>query len=56
MGVAVAPSTPFVVNLDTDVRAVRVSLGSAQEDELTRGLRIITQLLSREPEIRFGAF
>lgn len=56
LGVAVAPSTPFVVNLDTDVRAVRVSLGSAQENELKRGLRILAQLLGSEPEIRAETF
>lgn len=51
MGVAVAPSTPFVVNLDTEVRAVRVSLGSAKENDFKRGLRILAQILDREPEI-----
>lgn len=56
MGVAVAPSTPFVVNLEADVRAVRVSLGSAQEDEFKRGLRILAQLLEREPVIGVGSF
>lgn len=56
LGVAVAPSTPFVVNLDADVRAVRVSLGSAREDELKRGLRILAQLLESEPEIAVSTF
>lgn len=54
LGVAVAPSAPFVVNLDIDLRAVRVSLGSAPEAEFKRGLRILAQLLDREPEILVG--
>ncbi|QJT09973.1 PLP-dependent aminotransferase family protein [Oceanidesulfovibrio marinus] len=55
-GVAIAPSGPFVLDPDSDVRAVRVSLGSANTRNLKRGLRVLAQLLSFEPELILNSF
>jgi DNA-binding transcriptional MocR family regulator len=55
-GVAVAPSGPFLVDNDIDVRAIRISLGAAGRDDLERGLHVIDQLLDREAEFAFDSF
>jgi len=55
-GVAVAPAGPFMINVESDVRAVRVSLGSAEPRELDRGLRVLEQLLDREAEYTLDTF
>jgi len=52
-GVAVAPSDPFLVGFNTDVRAVRVSIGSPGIDGLKRGLRVIRQLCLALEEIQY---
>lgn len=49
-GVAVAPSDPFLVGFNTNIRAVRVSIGSSSTNDLKRGLRVIRQLLEQEKE------
>ncbi len=55
-GVAVAPSGPFIIDNQTDVRAVRISLGAAEKNDLERGLHVIDQLLDREVEYAFDSF
>lgn len=55
-GVAVAPSVPFLIDSDLDVRAIRISLGAAAKKDLERGLHVIDQLLDRETEFTFDSF
>lgn len=55
-GVAVAPSGPFLIDNDTAVRAVRISLGAAGKSDLERGLHVVDQLLDREAEYAFDSF
>lgn len=55
-GVAVAPSGPFLIDNEADVRAVRISLGAAEKNDLERGLHVIDQLLDREMEYAFDSF
>lgn len=49
-GVAIAPSDPFQVSYNNDIKAIRVSLGACGMDDLKRGLRVIKQLLENENE------
>lgn len=55
-GVAVAPAGPFLIDHEADVRAIRVSLGSAGTAELARGLRVLKQLMEREAEFTLTPF
>lgn len=55
-GVAVAPSGPFIIDNEADVRAIRISLGAAGKNNLERGLHVIDQLLDREVEYAFDSF
>lgn len=55
-GVAVAPAGPFLIDCESDVRAIRVSLGAAGKKDLRRGLRVIDQLLDREAEFNLSSF
>jgi DNA-binding transcriptional MocR family regulator len=55
-GVAIAPAEPFLTNFESDVRAVRVSLGSSGIDDLKRGLRVVKQLLDQEREFTLTPF
>lgn len=55
-GIAVAPSDPFLVKSEMDVRAIRISLGAAEKEDLERGLHVIDQLLDQNMEITFNSF
>lgn len=50
-GVAVAPGAAFRLNERGERAAVRISLGSTSEDELRRGLGVISALMDEEPEV-----
>ncbi len=55
-GVAVAPAGPFLIDYESDVRAIRISLGAAEKNDLKRGLRVIDQLLDCEAEFNLTSF
>jgi DNA-binding transcriptional MocR family regulator len=49
--VAVTPAEPFVVDRDAIPHSIRISVGAARSpDELRAGLRILADLLHRDPE------
>jgi len=52
LGIAVAPAGPFVLHQELarqHLHAVRISLGSVDEDVLERSLRILAQLAAQRP-------
>lgn len=49
-GVAIAPGESFVIAPEAAVPAVRISVGSTTEDELRRGLAVVSNLLHSDPE------
>ena len=49
-GVAIAPGDSFVIAPEAAVPAVRISVGSTTEDELKRGLAVVSNLLRSDPE------
>jgi len=55
-GVAIAPADSFLIDFESEVRAVRISLGSAGLDDFKRGLRVIRQLVERETEFTITPF
>lgn len=55
-GVAIAPADSFLIDFESEVRAVRVSLGSSPMDDFKRGLRVLKQLVERETEFTITPF
>lgn len=49
-GVAIAPSTPFLIDATNPVRAVRIAVSSTEAEELCRGLQIVARLYRGRPE------
>lgn len=49
-GVAIAPGASFVIAPEAGRPAVRISVGSTREDELRRGLAVVSNLLKSDPE------
>ncbi|MEJ2057471.1 MAG: PLP-dependent aminotransferase family protein [Desulfofustis sp.] len=55
-GVAIAPADAFLIDFESEIRAVRVSLGSSPMDAFKRGLRVLKQLVERETEFTITPF
>lgn len=59
LGIAVAPAEPFCIATDlpeSQTRAVRISLGSENEERLERSLRTLAQLACQPPEFEAHAY
>jgi len=55
-GVTIAPADAFLIDFESEVRAVRVSLGPAGMADFKRGLRVLRQLVERETEFTITPF